>query len=507
MLHNPLQTFRHKYYYSMINRDDPQVIPDYYAQNIENWFIRDRGQLVMRPGITARGANPAKTNLGAAALYRANGVKKHIRVVDGSGNTAKFQQSDDGVTWTDIAGGGSRTSGKPWSFVQANNKLYGVNGYDTPISFDATTLATVAAIPNGTAIEWWKNFMWVTGVISIPDRLYFSTVNDPETWGGTDFINVNLGDASQAVGIKGTGGLTGRLYVGKQRSVWYITGTSSASFALDPLTFEHGIASHRSMIQVKNDVWAVDAEGNVRALYRTTNDVPFSNIKSSDIQLTVAGLNKAALYKTTAIFYNNYAMFFVPNGVDDYNSIVLVYDTLANEGHGGWITFTGWRIAIAIVFNDTSPKLFLHDARTSNGQTYEWTGTSDNGVSITAKYEGKIYDHGYPDQQKVWHFAYQYAPVIGDFNVRFYCSIDRYYYVLLKLVNLLGTGNKLLGVNWTLGVDKLGSGGIVQQRVNYSDMGGQSTGLTQQIKIEAESSSTQIKVREFTSHYRLRGLH
>lgn len=490
----------------MINRDDPQVIPNYFASNIENWLIRDRGQLIMRPGITARGTSPSATNLGSAVLYRANGVKKFVRVINGAANSSKFQHSDDGSTWTDISGGGSKTTDAVWKFVQANNNLYGVNGTDTPIKYDASTVSTVAAIPNGTAIEWWKNHMWVIGVTSVPDRLYVSNPNDPETWGGSDFINVNLGDQSPGVGLKGTGGATGRLYVGKARSVWYISGSLIANFALDPLTFEHGVISHESMINVKNDVWAMDAEGNIRGLYRTPQDVPFSNIKSEDITLTISGLNKSSLYKTTAVYFDNYAMFFTPNGVDDYNSIVLVYDTLGNEGKGGWITFTGWRIARASIFNDNTPKLFAHDARTGNGQTYQWTGTADNGIAITAKYETKIYDHGFPDQEKMWKFAYQYAPVIGDVNMRFYSSIDRYYYVLLKTVNLQGTGNKLLGVTWTLGVDKLGSGGFVQDKINYSDMGGDTTGFTQQVKLEAESSTTQIKVREFTSHYRVRGL-
>lgn len=507
MLNNPLRTFRHKFFFSMNNRDDPQIIPDFFAYNIENWIIRNVGQLEMRDGITARGTSPSATNLGSDVLYRANGVKKFVRVINGAANTSKFQASDDGTTWADISGGGSKATGLTWKFAQANNILYAVNGQDAAVKYDATSMSTVAAIPIGNAIFWWRNFMWVIGVAATPDRLYFSNVNDPETWGGSDFINVNLGDQSAGVGLHGATGGTPRLYIGKKYSVWYLTGSSSANFAIQPLTYEHGVVSHESMVTTKNDVWCMDAEGNVRSLYRSeSSDAPFSNIQSGDLQATISGLNKTSLAKTTAVFFNNFAMFFVPNGVDDYNSIVLVFDTLANNGKGGWSTFTGWRIARATVFTDTRPKLFLHDARTGNGQTYEWTGTSDNGIAITAKYETKVYDHGYPDQHKVWRFAYQYAPVIGNVTMKFYCSIDRYYYVLLKSVNLQGTGNHLLGVDWVLGTDKLGSGGFVKDRINYSDMGGNTTGTTQQVKLEAESTTTKIKIREFTSHFRVRGL-
>lgn len=506
MLESPLRSFEHRHFLSMVDRDDPQVIPDFYAYNIENWLIRNSGELVMRKGITARGTSPSSTNLGSTVLYKANGTKKFLRVINGAANTSKFQDSENGTTWTDVSGGGSRSTNISWKFVQANDNVYGVNGTDTPIKYSGSAVSTVVAIPNGLGIEWWKNFLWIIGNTTYPDRAYFSAVNDPETFGGSDYINVNLGDYSPGVGLKGTPGLGGRLFIGKSRSIWYITGTSSSNFALNNLTYEHGTASHESMVYARNDVWCVDLDGNVRKLYRTSTDDPFSNLESSDIQYTISGLNRASMSKTTSVFFDDYIMFFVPNGVDDYNSLVLVYDLQANNNKGGWTKFTNWKIARATVFFETTPKLFLHDARTNNGQTYEWTGTSDNGTSITAKYETKIYDHEYQERQKVWKFLWQTAPVIGSDQIRVYCSIDRYYYTLLKSFALTGTGNKLLGVDWTLGVDKLGSGGFVNQQIFYTEGGGQSTGYTQQIKLEAESSTTQMKIRRFTSHYRVKGL-
>jgi hypothetical protein len=507
MLRNRLQDFEHKYFYSIVDRDDAQSIPDYFAANIENFLIRNRGQLEMRGGITARGTNPAKTILGACAYIKSNGSKKLVRVIDGAGNTAKFQYSDDGVTWTDITGGGSKTTAARWALVQANDNLYGVNGTDTAVKYDGTTMSTVAAIPQGTAIEWWKNHLWVFANPTIKDRLYYSDPSTPETFGGSSFLNINLGDISRGIGLRGTAGSTGRLYVGKERSVWYITGTSSSDWAVQPLTYEHGVASHDSMVQLKNEVWCVDLEGNVRQLYRTQFDVPLSNLASKDISMTTAGLNKAQLSKAQCVFYDNYLMVFVPNGVDSYNSLVMVFDTLANEKKGGWIKFTNWNISYGVVFNESNtPKLFLFDSRTNNGQAYEWTGTSDNGSAIIAKYETKIYDFGYSDQEKRFKFSYQFAPAQGSVTSRFYTSIDRYYYTKIADPSLLGTGNKLLGTTWTLGTDKLGSGGFVKVRIPFTDNGGSGLGTTVQIKIEAESSTAALKLQRFVSHYMLMGL-
>lgn len=490
----------------MIDRDDGQVIPNYAATNIENWDIRNRGELQMRDGITARGTSPSATNLGSATLTQSNGTKKFLRVINGAANTSKFQHSDNGTTWTDVSGGGSKATNRVWSLVQANDNIYGVNGSDTAIKYNGTLITTVSAIPIGTALEWWKNFLWVIGVSSAKDRAYFSNASDPETFGGSDFININLGDASNLAGVRGAAGDTGRLYFGKQRSVWYLTGTSSANFAIQPLTYEHGVASQESMIAVNNDIWCVDLEGNIRALYRTSTDNPFSTLKSRDIQATISSLNKAAITKASAVYHNNYALFFVPYGVDDYNSICLCWDTLANDGKGGWIKYTGWRIARASVFNESGkPKLFLHDARSGNGQTYEWIGTADNGVSITAKYETKIYDFGYLGE-KTFKFAYQFATAQGNFTSRFYSSIDRYYYTKLADPSLLGTGNKLLGQTWTLGTDELGSGGFVKVNIPFSSNGGQIQGTSCQIKLEAESSTQKVKLRHFVMYYLFRGI-
>lgn len=510
-LRTPYKTFEHKYFYSMIDKDDAQAIPDFYAANIENWLIRNVGELQMRPGLDPRGESPAATNLGYGMLKKASGAIYLYRVVNGAGDSSKFQYSTNGATWTDVTDGGGLATDTLWNMVQANEFIYAVNGSDTPLKIDGTSASTVVAIPNGTAIEWWKNYLWVLGVAATPDRLYFSNANDPETWGVNDYLNVNLGDGSRGIGLRGHPGQSGRLYIGKEKSVWYLTGTDDTDFAVAPLTYEHGVASQRSMIQVKNDVWCIDQDGKIRGLYRTTEDYPFSANRSEQIQGTISGLNTTALDKSSAIFFNDYAMFFVPYGVDDYNSLVLVWDTQANtdksgNSHGGWIKFTNWNIAGGVIFDSGGQKLYLHDSRSGNGQTYEWASTNDNGLAITAKYETKIYDFGYPERIKKTKFMYQFAPSLGTVPVGVYNSVDRFYYTKLKTFNLSGVGEKYLGIDWTLGTDKLGSGGVVRQKIGFVEGGGTNHGYTNQIKLQAESLTTQIKLRKFTMHYIYFGL-
>src|SRR3990167_4957359 len=112
-LRSSLQTFEHRLFGSYVDRDDGQVIPDFFATSIENWIIRNRGQIEMRDGLTARGTSPSATNLGASVLNRvtASGTLRHlVRVINGASNTSKFQYSETGTTWIDITGGGSKTT-------------------------------------------------------------------------------------------------------------------------------------------------------------------------------------------------------------------------------------------------------------------------------------------------------------------------------------------------------------------------------------------------------------
>jgi hypothetical protein len=100
---------------------------------------------------------------------------------------------------------------------------------------------------------------------------------------------------------------------------------------------------------------------------------------------------------------------------------------------------------------------------------------------------------------------YQYGPVLGTVPVSVYTSIDRFYYALNKTFNLTGTGDSSWGTaEW--GVDLWGSGGQVQQKINMAEGGGQNKGYTIQYKLQAQSSTTQVKLRKFTTQWKYFGL-
>ena len=126
-------------------------------------------------------------------------------------------------------------------------------------------------------------------------------------------------------------------------------------------------------------------------------------------------------------------------------------------------------------------------------------------MAIQANYETKIYDHGFPERRKNWKYAIQYAPTIGNVNVSFYTSIDRYYYSLVDTVNLQGTGDAQWDVaQWDVAV--WSSLGTVRDRVLLTGGGSTNKGYSVQVRLRAESATTKIRLRRFTLHYRVLGL-
>ena len=58
----------------------------------------------------------------------------------------------------------------------------------------------------------------------------------------------------------------------------------------------------------------------------------------------------------------------------------------------------------------------------------------------------------------------------------------------------------------TWGTSKWGSGGHVRQKIKFTDGGGTNHGYSLQMKLEATSSTTQVKLRKLTIYYRVLGL-
>ena len=120
----------------------------------------------------------------------------------------------DATSWVQITGSfGVATSG-----VQYNDKFYITKASAGGYSWNGTTGAAVGGIPSATSIAVFKERLWAASGSS--SRLYFSNLATPETWSGSDFIDINTGDGQYLTTVIA---VQSSLYLFKSNSTYVLT--------------------------------------------------------------------------------------------------------------------------------------------------------------------------------------------------------------------------------------------------------------------------------------------
>lgn len=86
-----------------------------------------------------------------------------------------------------VLSGVTLTAGRQVDMMEYNNAgtslVIGVNGVEVPWSFDGTTLQNLAGSPpTGRWVEYFNNYVFIAQNTSATNRLYFSALNNPESW-------------------------------------------------------------------------------------------------------------------------------------------------------------------------------------------------------------------------------------------------------------------------------------------------------------------------------------
>lgn len=196
------------------------------AQDLLNVTLTRRGSLEERAGKTQfdKLGYPSKQAEHMRAWYPNSSTAKWLFAsCDGdlhrSDATGNFVQKFDG------------TPSQVWSFEQMEDvnsvdRLWTVNGTDTPKQFDAAGAisdwtATTGTVPNGKMLRVWKQRMIVAGVAGKPQHLYWSEPNDPRNWPVNNFLIVS-GSEDDLDPITWLEVLGDVLIIFKKRSVWAI---------------------------------------------------------------------------------------------------------------------------------------------------------------------------------------------------------------------------------------------------------------------------------------------
>lgn len=488
-----LKEYQQLKYYGMNDTTGPLVLNGYEGTLIENWLIRFQGKLTRRMGQTQLGADTGTT-----------GVNNITHWVSGTTNIAikaigKTLKSLSGATWANHGAAPTFTTAGDINFCFAAGYLYAFNGNDSPKKVGQTTSADVATIPAGAWAVWFRNYMFVGGVASYPNRIYFSNLGDPETYTAADYIDIEPGDGDAL-----TGGIVSgpdKIFFTKRHSVHYLTGAGTNTFSVYPLVKDFGIASFRSLVNVGGDVWGVTPGGEIMSLLKNQYGLySGQDMASGYLNNTLSTLNQQVLNKSCASFINGYVFIAVATGASTSNNLVLVYDTEApiTSKYSKWVKFTGWDITCFDKNNyATEEELFMGNA--DNDKVLKWSGNTDDGTVITATWVGAEQEFESVGSLKRFRQIKVAGFPLGNFNLAVYASIDNATYTDLGDFNLSNTGGVWNTSVW--GAFLWGAIGIIKKRFHFSDNNGKVNGYKCQLKFVYNANSDEPSVGTHSIYY------
>lgn len=361
-------------------------------------------------------------DLTEGGTYTGGGQTYRVKI-DGEGTPDTFTWSDDGgSTWEAT---GVAITGSAQSLSNGVTVTFGATtGHTADDLWDiactsALTDLAIASVPTGKYGVFWKNYFFITGSskfdgTNYPSRVWFSNLSDPDTFTtATDYFDVNISDGQDITGIAPLGEL---LVIFKRKSIYVMTGSNPTAWKLSSsvnnlqnVDSAIGCTSHRSIVQVGNDLWFMSDDG-MRSLRRTEDNVtPQSGRVMGKVQGTIDTMNKGALDKVASILFNSRVYVAYPTGSSTYNNEVLVADTRItlddpNNPHP-WVRYTGWNPAVWATHIPSSTSVLYYGEASADSISFQAeTGTNDNSASIDFDYQSPMINLREPHMKKTTRF-------------------------------------------------------------------------------------------------------
>jgi len=406
------------------NLVSPSLIDNKEFSDMQNMEYDEGGVIRKRAGYVAAGnALTAARGLGTFSTESSN----YMVTIDGT--QLKYRTTGNWSTAT----GDTFTAAKDTAFTQARLKLFIWNGTDGGAYFDGSAVTRPGTMPKAKFSVYYQNKHIAAGVDGQPSRLFISNLtnaadftvttggtqpqpdstNDsengnPNVPGATVFagtpalteanvldIRKNDGDKITALGV-----FQDVLIVFKERSIFQVTFDSSGNPTVTPVTYATGCVSHKSVVNIENDISFMSREG-----HRVLGNEPqfFTAIRtqvlSIRIQPSMDAINKQYYSRCNGIYFDNKYILAYPVGSSTISK-TMTYDRRF-QAYSLWTNFNAQAMVRYIDTFNNEDLYFLDDGGT---QVYKRvTGTyNDNGAAIEAYIVSKAQDLGNPDITKFW---------------------------------------------------------------------------------------------------------
>ncbi len=174
----------------------------------------------------------------------------------------KIYKEDLDGTWDQLFPGMSATSVPSYTTFD-DLLIISSDADEAPKSWDLTTAQSLAGTPPNFAFAVaHKKYVFASGNIAFPQRLYYCKQENPEDWtdASSGSIDILSNDGDAITGLYGDH--KDRLWVFKgtnKGSIWQVTGTSEATWAVVPFKRGVGCVAHNSIVPFGDDLaWVSD---------------------------------------------------------------------------------------------------------------------------------------------------------------------------------------------------------------------------------------------------------
>jgi hypothetical protein len=449
-----------------IARDSRFSMAKDQARLIVNLVRTQSGLLITRPGrvkLNASAVVPPAGDAVVRSIFELRPTNGNDSILINAGNTVyKY------IAGVFTSQGTVATNDLRMLWCQFKDKAFGINGTDTMVSYDGTTLGTVAGAPtDGSAIASHRNRVWILR----GRTLSYSALGDE-----TDWTTPNNAGSVPVPTTKGKGGtalisLWDRLIVLTADQVFQLLGTSPDDFAMEPVNLQYGhTGSPTAVLAAGNDVYFCNKRGvhslGVEFAQSNTGDVAYNYI-TGVIEPTWQALNSGNLTNVVAVHDSMHnLLIFLGNrtGTNNIEAFVADYYHLDARGNPTWSLYANMPFASAweVTSLSSTPEVLFGGY---DGFVYKQTDAeTDDSQPINTQLI-YITDLELPAFSKLWrHMLFfgggEDTTLIGNITYDFGTTTIPF------TANLAIAGGDLIGSTWVMGSSILGSASMKEIRIS-----------------------------------------
>lgn len=267
---------------------------------------------------------------------------------------------------------------------------------------------TYASNPKGNIYLVANNRLFIAGVTSTPQAVFFSQYGDATSFVTSSLVTDTTAESSGIFNLaEGGGGVTamaqdeGSIYIFK-RTIIYKATLSDSLYTLQPLkpfdgkSKTTGAISQKSTFAGGNGIFFITPDNQIMNLARIESyDYPQINAISDSIKPTI---DTAIFTSSTGIFYKDKAYFSAKSDSNSTaNDVVFVY----NFPLQAWESpVVGWPVSDWAIYSDGGLER-LYFGHSINPNTYLVIPEAlDNGLGVAANWRSKQFDFDIPQSLK-----------------------------------------------------------------------------------------------------------